>query len=88
MKNTRKSAFILSECNSPYIAQAIFILREGVLPEECGVLADAERIVASYMSDAPRRNTPKKALPHPAFFALSAGMILLSVLAVCAYFLI
>ena len=49
MKNTGRRAFIMNECNSPYISQAIFILREGVCGEESGVLADAEKIVASYM---------------------------------------
>lgn len=49
MKNTGRRAFIMNECNSPYISQAIFILRDGVRGEESGVLADAERIVASYM---------------------------------------
>ena len=49
MKKTQKRAFILNECNSPYIAQAIFVLKDGVDEQERGVLQDAERIVASYM---------------------------------------
>ena len=49
MKSMRKRAFILNDCKSQYIQQAIFILKEGVEDESTKVIADAERIVASYM---------------------------------------
>ena len=49
MKKTQRRAFILNECKSPYIAQAIFVLKDGVSEHESGVLQDAERIVSSYM---------------------------------------
>ena len=88
MKNTRKSAFILNECNSPYIAQAIFILREGVRPEEGGVLADAERIVAAYMSGGTRQKPQKKHLSPTALYVLSSAAVLVFALAACVYFLI
>ncbi|MEE0945178.1 MAG: hypothetical protein UIM24_07010 [Clostridia bacterium] len=54
MKKTQKRAFILNECKSPYISQAIFILKDGISSNHHGVIADAERIVASYMSDLPK----------------------------------
>ena len=52
MKKTQRRAFILNECNSPYIAQAIFIMKDGVSEHESGVLQDAERIVSSYMGNS------------------------------------
>lgn len=76
MKNTQKRAFILNECHSPYIAQAIFILREGINPEETGVLADAERIVASYMRDVPTITSVKnKKFNVGAILALASVVI-------------
>lgn len=64
MKKTQKKAFILNECKSPYISQAIFILKDGISPDNTGVIADAERIVAAYMSNGTQRNhTGKKQLP-------------------------
>lgn len=60
MKNTGRRAFIMNECNSPYISQAIFILREGVCGEESGVLADAEKIVASYMKGGIQKPMPER----------------------------
>ncbi len=51
MKKIQKRAFILSECNSPYIQQAIFILKDGFDSENHNVIADAERIVATYMGN-------------------------------------
>ncbi len=49
MKSINKRAFIMENCNSPYIAQAIFILKDGIDGENTKVIMDAERIVASYM---------------------------------------
>lgn len=60
MKKTQKRAFILNECKSPYISQAIFILKDGITSNHLGVIADAERIVASYMSDVNNESITKK----------------------------
>ena len=49
MKSTNKRAFIMENCNSPYIAQAIFILKDGIDSDSTKVITDAEKIVASYM---------------------------------------
>ena len=61
MKNTDRRAYIMNECNSPYIMQAIFILKDGISAEERGVIADAERIVASYMKNSPAKQLPPQA---------------------------
>lgn len=72
MKNTQRRAYVLNDCKSPYIAQAIFILRDEVSDNENGILADAERIVAAYMgAPAPVRRTKRKKLPTAAVSALT-----------------
>ena len=53
MKRTNKRAFIMENCNSPYIAQAIFILKDGFEAENTKVITEAERIVAAYMGRKP-----------------------------------
>lgn len=86
MKKTQKRAFILSECKSPYIAQAIFILKDGVSEYDTGVLADAERIVASYMGDNNRTKDKKDA---GLCIGISAGVtVLLSGIALLLAYLI
>lgn len=60
MKSINRKAFIMENCNSPYIAQAIFILKDGIDGESTKVIMDAERIVASYMG----RSNSKSAKPE------------------------
>lgn len=87
MKKTQKRAFILSECKSPYISQAIFILRDGVEGGESGVIADAERIVAAYMSGSNLHHEPKKqTYSAAAFFSVLA--VALCACAACVYMLL
>lgn len=80
MKNTQRRAYILNDCKSPYIAQAIFILRDEVSYDEKGILADAERIVAAYMG-APTavKYTKRKKLP-------TAAVSVLTLVIACAAF--
>ena len=80
MKSNKKKALVMNECKSPYIAQAIFILKEGVCEYESGVLADAERIVAGYMGNTPEEKKSKK--KHKAVAILTFVGIILSVCAV------
>lgn len=75
MKKTQKRAFILNECKSPYISQAIFILKDGITSSHCGVIADAERIVASYMSDVNNEANTKKNQLSPPLTALFTALI-------------
>lgn len=88
MKNTDKRAFIMNDCNSPYILQAIFILRDGVCAEQCGVLADAERIVASYMKHTPQNMVipPKKKSRIPMILSIIGTLVF--VVALCIGFLL
>ena len=86
MKKTQKRAFILNECKSPYIAQAIFVLKDGVSEQESGVLADAERIVSSYMGESKHFKSKKDT---PLYIKLSvAAVILLSSIAIAAAYFI
>lgn len=81
MKKTQKSAFIINECKSPYISQAIFILKDGFSPNHYGVIADAERIVSSYMSNSEKKiSTKKEKLPQPLISAITA----LITIAICS----
>lgn len=81
MKSNKKKALVMNECKSPYIAQAIFILREGVCEYESGVLADAERIVAGYMGNTPEEEKEIKK-KHKTVAILASVGIMLSVCAV------
>lgn len=78
MKKTQKKAFILNECKSPYISQAIFILKDGINPDHTGVLADAERIVAAYMSDCAPKNHIAKKSPSSAVVSLCTAIVSIS----------
>lgn len=83
MKKTQKRAFILNECNSPYISQAIFILKSGVNECDSGVLADAERIVSAYMCNKKNPRKPK----HSLCISLSAAVILtIGIISAIIYF--
>lgn len=79
MKKTQKRAYILSECKSPYIQQAIFILKDGIDSDSSGVIADAERIVSSYMGN-PRYIEQKKSPLKPPLLLIT---MLLGLGAVC-----
>ncbi len=81
MKKVGKKAFILNECKSPYIEQAIFILKDGVSSENRSVILDAEKIVASYMGNSIRHFTKKKSL-KPFYTGLIAFLGILAVLSV------
>lgn len=52
MKNKEKRVIILDKLSSPFVAQAIIILKEGAECAEEGIIAEAERIVEGYF---PRR---------------------------------
>ncbi len=86
MKKTQKRAFILSECKSPYIQQAIFILKDGFDCESKSVIADAERIVAAYMGN--QGSLEKKKTAQPALLlsfilaglAIAAAAVILSII--------
>ncbi|MBS7298898.1 MAG: hypothetical protein KIG65_07435 [Eubacteriales bacterium] len=79
MKKTQKSAFIINECKSPYISQAIFILKDGFSPNHYGVIADAERIVASYMSNSERKISSKKEKLSPMLISVITALITVTI---------
>ncbi len=79
MKKNEKKAFILKECKSPYIQEAIFFLKDGVDSDSKGVLADAERIVSAYMNNSPVTfEKQDKKIPLP-FFLLVSSIALFSI---------
>ena len=73
MKKNERKVFFLKECNSPYIQEAIFFLKDGVSSDSKGVLSEAERIVSAYMNEAPKSIARKeKGIPLPFFLLVSS----------------
>ncbi len=56
MKNQQKKVIILDKLSSPFIAQAIIILKEDAPEREGDIIKEAERIVAGFF--------PQKKKPH------------------------
>ena len=61
MKNKEKKVIILDNIASPFISQAIIILKEGAEYEENNIIKEAEKIVSGYFSPKskkfPKKNT-------------------------------
>ncbi len=73
MKKNERKVFLLKECKSPYIQEAIFFLKDGVDSDSKGVLADAERIVSAYMNESHKTfNEKEKNIPLPFFLLVSS----------------
>ena len=72
MKNKEKKVIILENLQSPFISQAIIILKEGAECENTGIIEEAERIVGGYFKNPPKKKN--KAL-------LLGGIILASAIA-------
>lgn len=53
MKNLSKQALILNNLSSPYIHQAIIILKNNPDAKQEKIIAEAERIVSSYFNNEP-----------------------------------
>lgn len=51
MKNLSKQAVILDNLSSPYIDQAIIILKNNPIGQQDKIIEEAERIVASYFNN-------------------------------------
>ena len=56
-----KKVFVVKNFKSPYVEQAIFILRDGAAPEEVlpDAVTEAERIIAGYL-DSMEGPEPKR----------------------------
>lgn len=59
MKNTAKKAVVLNNFSSPYISEAIIILKDYRPELEGKVISDAERIVSAYI-EKQERNREKE----------------------------
>ncbi len=59
MKNTAKKAVILNNFSSPYISEAIIILRDYRPELEGKIITDAEKIVSAYI-EKQERNREKE----------------------------
>lgn len=59
MKNKEKKVIILDNLASPFISQAIIILKEGAEYDNDNIIKEAEKIVAGYFPNS-KKNPPKK----------------------------
>lgn len=59
MKNKEKKVIILDNIASPFISQAIIILKDGAEYEENNIIKEAEKIVSGYFPKK-QKNLPKK----------------------------
>lgn len=65
MKNNTKQAVILDNFSSPYIYQAILILKDCNPALEDKIIADAEQIVSSYLNRPQLQSIKKRHLSVP-----------------------
>ena len=49
MGNTTKKVIILNKLSSPFISEAIIILKDGTVIPQSHIIAEAEKIVSAYM---------------------------------------
>lgn len=83
--NKTKKAVILNDISSPYIQQAIIILKEYDPEMESKILSDAEKVVSDYLHrSSSLYNTPAKKKKH----TLRAFFLILSALLIGAIFFI
>lgn len=73
--NMAKRVIILNKLNSPIIAQAIFILKEGAECEFSAVV-EAERIVADYMADSSAFAPKRRLMPVVIAALITLGALL------------
>ena len=73
--NTAKKVIILDKIQSPIIAQAIFILKDGA-GDEFSAVEEAERIVAEYMAENPVFKRRRSLIPVILTVLFSVGIIL------------
>lgn len=59
MKNKEKKVIILDNIASPFISQAIIILKDGAEYEENNIIKEAEKIVSGYFPKKTKK-LPKK----------------------------
>ena len=87
MKDTTKKVVILNNFTSPYVSEAIIILRDYDPRLEGKAVADAERIVSNYIEKINRQTFKTSARKKP---KISKIFIFLSIAAIvaAAYFFI
>ena len=76
MKNLSKNAVILDNLSSPYIHQAIIILKDNQSVSSEKIIQEAEKIVSSYFSKV---SINPVCLPEQKNTALKAAVIILGI---------
>ena len=81
MKDTTKKVVILNNLSSPYICEAIIVLKKYNPQLESKVIAEAEKIVGDYMEKMNKNGqTPKKSVRGKGFLVMCLAA---AVAAVC-----
>ena len=85
MKDLTKKVVILENLASPYVHQAIIVMRDYNPKLEAKAVIEAERIVDAYLSDMKlksgenRKGPTRRKRPYLAYLAVSAISVLCSV---------
>ena len=77
MKNLSKQVVILDELPSPYIHQAIIILKKYTPQQHERIIEEAEKVVLEYFNKNPRQNT--HSIQKKSNLGLKFTVILLSI---------
>ncbi len=85
MNNTTKKVIILNKLPSPYISEAIIILKDGFNLPHSSIVTEAEHIVRSYLERSEKNGrAPKRAAR---LCRIKTAVILCALSALCAFFL-
>lgn len=81
MKNKEKKVIILDNLSSPFVAQAIIILKENIPDADDKIIKEAERIVSGFF---PQKKKPRPAKAY-AFAAVGASIFSFVLLALLLF---
>lgn len=76
MSDTERKAIILNKLSSPYISEAIIILKDGVCAPQSKVIEDAELIVSSYIRRTSKNGQPPEKTARTHTWKLTAILCL------------
>lgn len=89
MKELTKKVVILNNFSSPYVSQAIIVLKDYNPQLEGRVIAEAEQIVNRYIARIPKNGQPEKAVRKKGkIFKIAVGLILTAVICTITRYII
>ena len=90
MSDTTKKVIILNKLSSPFISEAIIILKDGTTLPSSRIVEEAEKIVCSYMERTAKNGRAPKRAARLCQWKTTAFLCLATALAVffCCYILL